>query len=68
MPLSCHGAEPRLAAIQQLRNTVLVEPCLGDYEQATWEAALKQRRTVEPGEDGEAEVHLLNTQPGNVRN
>lgn len=33
MPPWNHQAEPWLAAIQQLRNTMLIRHCLGDYNQ-----------------------------------
>lgn len=32
------------------------------------DSALKWRWTVEQGEDGEAQLELLKTQPGNVQN
>lgn len=68
MPPAWNEPEPRLAAIQQPRNTMLVGRCLGDYNQATWEAARKRRWTVERGEDGEAELKPHKTQPRNVQN
>lgn len=70
MPPWNHQAEPWLAAIQQLRNTMLIRHCLGDYNQRLGEAALKWTPTVEwgGGEDGEAEVQRPNMQPGHVQN
>lgn len=49
MPPWNHQAEPWLAAIQQLRNTMLIRHCLGDYNQRLGEAALKWTRTASGG-------------------
>lgn len=43
---SCHKPESGLAAAPQRRRTMSVGYCLGDYNHATWEPALKHRWTT----------------------